>query len=202
MASSLGIEDQALTHLIAEQGLDIPIFSIDTGRLFPETYDLMAATRRRYRVRFRVFCPEAGPLERLLSEHGIDCYRRSVELRKACCRVRKVLPLQRALAGADAWICGLRRGQAPTRRSLEIVDWDEVNKRVKISPLADWDEARLQDFVRTHRVPINPLHARGYPSIGCACCTRAVAPGEDVRAGRWWWELPEDRECGLHRRND
>lgn len=198
LASSLGIEDQALTHLIATQGLAIPVFTLDTGRLFPETYDLIAATRARYGITIRVYAPEAAAVEELVNREGVDCFRRSVELRKACCRVRKLQPLARALSGLDAWVCGLRRQQGPTRAAVDEVEHDAGNGLVKISPLAAWDDARLRDFCAAERIPVNPLHERGYPSIGCAPCTRAVAPGEDARAGRWWWEQPESKECGLH----
>lgn len=199
LASSFGLEDQALIHLIASQQRDIAVFTLDTGRLFPETYELIAATRERYRIAIKIFVPDAITVEALVAEHGIACYRQSVALRKACCNARKVMPLQRALAPLDAWICGLRRGQGPTRSEVEPVIWDEANQRVKISPLAQWDEVRLREFLANNQVPVNPLHERGFPSIGCACCTRAITPGEDPRAGRWWWEEPEHKECGLHR---
>lgn len=199
-ASSLGLEDQALTELIARAGLEIPIFTLDTGRLFPESHDLIERTERHYGIRLRVYSPEAAGVERLVSEQGINGFRESVERRKECCRVRKVLPLRRALAGLEAWICGLRREQSVTRAELAPVEWDEANGLVKINPLAAWSEPQLRDFIKERGVPCHALHDRGFPSIGCAPCTRAVAPGEDVRAGRWWWENPEHKECGLHAR--
>ncbi len=197
-ASSLGIEDQVVVHHIATAGLPIPVFTLDTGRLFPETYDLIAATRERYGLPIRVYSPEAAAVETLVNEHGVDCYRQSVDLRKTCCGVRKLQPLKRALAGLEAWICGLRRGQGPTRAEVQELEWDAGNRLIKINPLAGWDAERVRAFALEHGVPVNPLHARGFPSIGCACCTRAIEPGEDERAGRWWWELPEQKECGLH----
>lgn len=198
LASSLGIEDQVLTHLIATRKLAIPVFTLDTGRLFPETYDLIATTRERYGLTIRVYAPERADVEALVNREGVNCFRQSVELRKECCRIRKLVPLARALAGLDAWVCGLRRGQGPTRSAIAEVEADAGNGLVKISPLAGWSEECLNAFVAAENVPVNPLHARGFPSIGCAPCTRAVAPGEDPRAGRWWWEQPENKECGLH----
>ena len=196
--SALGAEDQVLLHLLVTAGLQIPIFTLDTGRLFPEVHELLAQTEARYGVRFGVFCPEAAAVEALVAEHGSDLFRRSVALRRECCAVRKLQPLRRALAGKAAWICGLRGGQSVTRAELQVVDWDSANGLYKISPLAAWTEADVWSAIRAHGIPYNPLHDRGYPSIGCACCTRATAPGEDVRAGRWWWEAPEQKECGLH----
>ncbi len=197
-ASSLGVEDQVITHLIAENSLDIPVFTLDTGRLFPETHNLIDETRRRYGLPVAVYCPDAADVELLVKEHGVNLFRLSVELRRQCCRVRKVKPLQRALADLDAWVCGLRREQSVTRTALHAVAWDAANGLVKISPLADWQEDEVWRYAREHNVPCNPLHDQGFPSIGCACCTRAVASGEDARAGRWWWEQPEKKECGLH----
>jgi phosphoadenosine phosphosulfate reductase len=196
--SSLGAEDQVLTDMVARLRLPVPIFTLDTGRLFPECHDLIAATEAQYGLRFRVFCPDATELEALVAAHGINLFRHSVELRRRCCEVRKVQPLRRALAGKVAWICGLRGGQSVTRAGLRVLDWDADNGLYKISPLAQWTDASVWAYVRAHGVPCNPLHERGFPSIGCACCTRPVAPGEDVRAGRWWWESPEKKECGLH----
>ncbi|OGV74175.1 MAG: phosphoadenosine phosphosulfate reductase [Lentisphaerae bacterium RIFOXYB12_FULL_65_16] len=196
--SSLGAEDQVLVHMIATVKLQIPVFTLDTGRLFAESYDLMAQTEERYGIRLQVFCPDAAEVEALVAEHGPNLFRKSVALRRLCCEVRKIHPLRRALAGKAAWICGLRADQSMTRSSLQVVEWDAANGLFKISPLAGWTDAAVWSFVRTHQVPCNPLHERGYPSIGCACCTRAVAPGEDVRAGRWSWETPEKKECGLH----
>ncbi|MCL5269855.1 MAG: phosphoadenylyl-sulfate reductase [bacterium] len=200
LASSLGLEDQVLTDLIARYAPAISIFTLDTGRLFPESHDLIERTERRYGLRLRVYHPDVAELDRLVAEDGVNGFRQSIDQRRACCRVRKITPLRRALAGLDAWVCGLRRGQSVTREAVKVVEWDEANGLVKINPLAGWSEARVRDYIAAHDVPYHPLHDRGYPSIGCACCTRAVAPGEDERAGRWWWEAPEHKECGLHAR--
>ena len=197
-ATSLGAEDQALTDLIARNGLDIPIVTLDTGRLFPETYDLIAETEERYGVRIEVFAPDAAELEALVNEHGVNCFRKSKELRKLCCKVRKLSALRRALAGKKLWICGLRRDQSVTRFGIEVLEDDPANGLLRLNPLADWSESRLWNYIQSHHVPYNVLHDKGYPSIGCACCTRAVRRVEDVRAGRWYWEEPEHRECGLH----
>jgi phosphoadenosine phosphosulfate reductase len=199
-ASSLGLEDQVLTALIAEAGLDIPIFTLDTGRLYPETYDLIARTNKRYGVSIHVYFPAAGEVEEMVDRDGVNLFRDSVEARKRCCETRKVRPLRRAQRELDAWICGLRSGQGATRQKVEVAEWDAAAGLVKINPLAAWDEAGVWDYVRAHDVPYNSLHDAGFPSIGCAPCTRAVAEGQDARSGRWWWESAEQRECGLHHR--
>ena len=199
-ASSLGAEDQVLTHMIAEAGLDIPIFTLDTGRLFPETYDLIDRTARHYGLRISTFFPAAAEVEKMVDKDGVNLFRDSIEARHRCCEVRKIMPLRRAQLELDAWICGLRSGQGMTRQTVDVAEWDQLADMVKINPLAAWDEARVWEYIHAHDVPYNPLHDQGYPSIGCAPCTRAVAEGEDWRAGRWWWELPEHRECGLHDR--
>jgi phosphoadenosine phosphosulfate reductase len=200
-ASSLGPEDQVITHMIAEAELAIPILTLDTGRLFPETYDLIARTTARYGLLIHTYFPYGAAVEEMVDKHGVNLFRDSIELRKLCCDVRKVRPLRRAQADLDAWVCGLRTGQGATRQAVEPVEWDEAAGLVKINPLAAWDEDRVWEFVRAHDVPYNPLHDQGFPSIGCAPCTRAVAPGEDHRSGRWWWESAEHRECGLHHRS-
>lgn len=198
LATSLGAEDQVLTHMIAGMDPAPAIFTLDTGRLPEETCELIEATRRRYGLAIEVLFPDREDVEALVNEAGPNCFRRSLELRKRCCHVRKVLPLRRKLASLDAWITGLRREQAPTRAGLPVAEWDEPNGLVKFNPLADWTAEGVWDYVREHNVPYNALHDRGYPSIGCAPCTRAVEPDEDIRAGRWWWESPEHKECGLH----
>ena len=185
LASSLGLEDQVLVAMSARVAPGLSVFTLDTGRLFPETYDLIERTERRYGLRIRVYSPDAGELEQLVAEEGINLFRRSVSLRKRCCELRKVRPLQRALAGKVAWLCGLRSEQSVTREGLGAVAWDEANGLVKISPLYDWALADVWAYIKQHDVPYSVLHDRGFPSIGCACCTRAVAPGEDARAGRW-----------------
>ena len=199
-ASSLGLEDQVLTAMIAEAKLEIPIFTLDTGRLYPETYDLIARTRERYGVTIHVYFPDAGEVEEMVDRDGVNLFRDSIEARKRCCGVRKVHPLRRAQRELDAWICGLRSGQGATRQKVEVAEWDAAGL-VKINPLAAWDEAGVRDYVSAHDVPYNPLHDAGFPSIGCAPCTRAVPEGEDARSGRWWWESAEHRECGLHQRS-
>lgn len=201
-ATSLGAEDQVLTAMIAGLELDVPLFTLDTGRLFPECYDLIERTRQRYGIDIRMYSPDARELEALVYRHGPNAFRRRIELRRRCCEVRKLRPLQRALDGRDAWICGLRREQAATRLDVGPVQWDAQRGMVKVNPLADWSEADVWEYIHQHSVPYNPLHDQGFRSIGCACCTRAIAPGDDVRAGRWWWEQPEQRECGLHLHTD
>ena len=172
--------------------------TLDTGRLFPETYELWARTEARYGRRIRAIYPDGLALEKLVARDGMNGFYDSVEARKACCHARKVEPLQRALAGKQAWITGLRAAQSQTREKLKTVSFDAVNNVVKISPLADWSEREIWVYLRANNVPYNALHDRNFPSIGCAPCTRAIQPGEDVRAGRWWWETPETKECGLH----
>ena len=202
LASSLGAEDQVLAHMIASARLAVPVFTLDTGRMFAESYDLMERTHAELGVTIRPYFPDAGAVERMIGEDGPNLFYRSVELRKRCCHVRKVEPLRRALAGRRAWITGLRRAQSVTRAQLEVVEWDEQNELYKISPLADWSEEDVWAYIHENGVPYNALHDRGFPSIGCAPCTRAVAPGDDPRSGRWWWERPEHRECGLHVREE
>jgi phosphoadenosine phosphosulfate reductase len=199
-ASSLGAEDQVLTHMIASAGLDIPIFTLDTGRLFPETYDLLDRTAKHYGLCIKTYFPAAAEVEKMVDRDGVNLFRDSIEARHRCCEVRKILPLRRAQLELTAWICGLRSGQGATRQKVEIAEWDHLADMVKINPLASWDEARVWQFIRANDVPYNPLHDQGFPSIGCAPCTRAVAEGDDWRAGRWWWESAEHRECGLHDR--
>ncbi|WP_412480645.1 phosphoadenylyl-sulfate reductase [Azonexus sp. IMCC34839] len=197
-ANSLGAEDMVLTDLIVKSGLPIEIFSLDTGRLPLETYDLMAAVQKHYDLKLKVYFPQSTAVENYVRQHGINAFYDSIELRKACCHARKVEPLQRALAGKKAWITGLRAQQAATRVGLPTREYDEGNKLEKFNPLADWSEKEVWTYIKQNGVPYNALHDKFYPSIGCAPCTRAVAMGEDVRAGRWWWEAPESKECGLH----
>lgn len=199
-ASSLGLEDQVITHMIARNRLAIPIFTLDTGRLFDESYELIARTEARYGLRIRVLAPDGAAVEEMVAAHGVNLFRDSVAARRRCCEVRKLAPLRRALRGLDAWVCGLRREQSITREMVSAVEWDEANGLVKLNPLHDWDGAQVRDFIKSNDIPYNPLHDAGMPSIGCAPCTRAIGPGEDVRSGRWWWESPEHRECGLHAR--
>jgi phosphoadenosine phosphosulfate reductase len=197
-ASSFGVEDMVLTDVIAKFCPEIEIFTLDTGRLPEETHQLMAATEDRYGVKVRTFFPEAGALERYSRAHGANAFYDSVALRKECCRIRKVEPLKRALQGKRAWITGMRREQSQTRKDLQESAYDIEHGLQKFSPLLDWSNDHVWGYIRAHDVPYNALHERGYPSIGCVPCTRAVQPGEDLRAGRWWWERPEHKECGLH----
>jgi phosphoadenosine phosphosulfate reductase len=197
-ASSFGAEDMVLLDLVHRLGTDIEIFTLDTGRLHQETHDLIARAQQIYRLPVRILSPEAAELEPFVTQHGINAFYDSVELRKRCCAIRKLAPLQRALQGKALWITGLRREQSVTRTDVEVLAFDTANGLMKLNPLADWIEADVWAYVHHYDVPTSALHARGYPSIGCAPCTRAVKPGEDARAGRWWWEQPASRECGLH----
>ena len=197
-ANSLGAEDMVLTDLIVKSGLPIEIFSLDTGRLPLETYDLMAAVDQHYGLKLTVYFPQSAAVETFVRTQGINAFYQSIELRKACCYARKVEPLRRALAGKKAWITGLRAQQAATRTGLPQREYDEGNGLEKFNPLADWSEKEVWTYIKQHAVPYNALHDKFYPSIGCAPCTRAISLGEDVRSGRWWWESPELKECGLH----
>jgi phosphoadenosine phosphosulfate reductase len=199
LASSFGAEDVVLIDLWCRVARVPRVFSLDTGRLPEETYDVMERIRAKYGLKVDVFFPEAREVEGLVREHGANPFYRSVELRRLCCHVRKVEPLTRALAGLSAWISGLRREQAPTRSQLQAVEVDDVHGGIlKLNPLVDWSTKDVWTYIRSHQVPYNVLHDRGYPSIGCAPCTRAIQPGQDIRSGRWWWENPETKECGLH----
>lgn len=199
LASSFGAEDMVLLDLIARDGLAIEIFTLDTGRLPQETHDLIAAVRRRYGLAIEVYTPWPDSVDAYVAENGRDGFYEAVELRKACCNVRKVEPLRRALAGKRGWITGLRREQADSRATVVEAEQDPVHGKWKFSPLADWTDDDVWAYLRSNDVPYNALHDRGYPSIGCEPCTRAVKPGEHPRAGRWWWEQDGARkECGLH----
>ncbi len=197
-ATSLGEEDQVIIDMIAHVAPEIEVFTLDTGRLFAQTYELMAKNQKRYKLNFKIFYPDTKKVEEMVASRGINLFYESIENRKLCCHVRKVEPLQRALSGTDAWIVGLRREQAITRSNLEPVEWDEANSKIKFNPLYDWSLDQVRDYIKKNNVDINPLHAQGFVSIGCAPCTRAIKPGEDIRAGRWWWEEPQQKECGLH----
>lgn len=196
--TSLGIEDQMIAHLIFSAGLPIEVKTLDTGRLFPEAYVVWRETEEKYGRRIRAMYPDGGALEELVNDQGIDGLYHAPEFRKACCGVRKVEPLARALNGAAGWITGLRRDQSANREGMEFVGFDEARGLVKANPLFDWTREEIRLFTEGENVPVNALHARGFLSIGCAPCTRAVEPGEPERAGRWWWEEETLRECGLH----
>jgi len=198
-ATSLGEEDQVLTDMIAKTTPGIEIFTLDTGRLFAETYELMAKNQKKYsKFKFKIYYPDTKNVEEMVAGKGINLFYESVENRKLCCHVRKVEPLQRALSNMDAWITGLRHSQSLSRLDAKIFEWDEANGKIKVNPLIDWSLGQVHDYIKKHKVDVNPLHAQGFISIGCAPCTRAIKPGEDIRAGRWWWEEPEQKECGLH----
>ncbi len=197
-STSLGAEDQVITHMLATQGFREGIFTLDTGRLFPETYELIEKTCVRYGIRIEVFFPDTGKVEQMVREKGINLFYQSIENRKLCCHVRKTEPLRRALSGKEIWITGLRREQSPTRQDLALAQWDAANQIIKVNPLLEWSEEQVWKYIHQHKIPYNTLHDKGFPSIGCQPCTRAILPGEDVRAGRWWWENPDTRECGLH----
>ena len=200
LSSSLGAEDQVLTDMLLKIEPNARIFTLDTGRLFPETYDLIDRTSRKYKKKIEVLFPDYKRVEAMVNTKGINLFYDSIQNRKECCHIRKIEPLQRAFAGLDAWICGLRASQAVTRKDIDVIEWDANNKLVKVNPLARWTEEQVWEYIHENRVPYNVLHEKGFPSIGCQPCTRAVAEGEDVRAGRWWWENPDTKECGLHKR--
>jgi phosphoadenosine phosphosulfate reductase len=200
-ACSFGLEDVVLLDLLWRREPRPRVFTLDTGRIGQETYDTMAALRARYGIPIEVYFPRTEAVEALLAAKGPNSFRESLENRKECCRIRKVEPLSRALAGTAAWITGLRREQSLHRGGVEPFEWDPANGGlVKVSPLAHWSLDRVWAYVRAHDVPYNPLNDQGYPSIGCVPCTRAVPPGEDARSGRWWWERADPKECGLHQR--
>jgi phosphoadenosine phosphosulfate reductase len=196
--TSFGLEDQAIAHAIFAQNLAIDVVTLDTGRLFPETHQVWAATEERYATRIAVFAPDNAGVEALLARQGIDGFRSSVAARLDCCTVRKVTPLARALAGSAGWVTGIRADQSAARAQFAAASFDEQRALIKANPLFDWSRERTLAFVRANHIPYNALHDRGFLSIGCAPCTRAVAQGEPERAGRWWWEQEDKKECGLH----
>ncbi len=198
MATAFGLEGMVILDMMDRLGLEIGLFTIDTGRLPEETHAFMDIVRARYERPIRVFSPEPAQVEEFVMAHGMNAFYQSVALRKRCCEVRKIEPLRRALAGKKLWITGLRKEQSVTRTDIEALAYDEVNGLMKLNPVADWSEADLWAYAERFDVPTHPLHKQGFPSIGCAPCTRAIQPGEDARAGRWWWEEPESKECGLH----
>lgn len=197
-ASSLAAEDMVLTDLILRAKLPIGIFSLETGRLHTETLGMLDRIKETYNVEVTLYKPEPAAVDAYVQQNGLNAFYDSVEMRKECCRIRKVEPLNRALAGNKAWVTGQRRAQSTTRAELAVQENDEAHGMTKFNPLADWSEDDVWNYLRSNKVPYNPLHDKGYPSIGCEPCTRAIQPGEDVRAGRWWWENPESKECGLH----
>lgn len=199
LASSFGAEDVVLTDMVVKINPEMKIFTLDTGRLPQETYEVWDRLEEKYRIRVIPYFPQRSAVEEMVKKHGPNLFYKSGDLRKLCCQVRKMEPLKRAFGEVDAWVCGLRREQAPTRTEIKKIETDaSPDSLVKINPLADWTEKQVWEYIKKNNVPYNKLHDRNYPSIGCTPCTRAVKPGEDVRAGRWWWELPEQKECGLH----
>jgi phosphoadenosine phosphosulfate reductase len=199
-STSLGLEDQVLTDAIARSEADIHLVTLDTGRHFPETLETIQATELRYGLKIRVVYPDKADVEALVARDGMFGFRDAIENRKACCHVRKVVPLNLALQGASAWITGMRRDQSGGRAETAFAEVDAERPLIKVNPLADWSLDDIEEFVKTNGVPVNALHAQGFPSIGCQPCTRAIQPGEDIRAGRWWWENEDGKECGLHNR--
>ena len=197
-STSMGQEDQVITDIIARNKIPIRIFTLDTGRLFNETYELIDRTRARYKIPIEVFFPQANAVEKLVTEKGFTSFYESVENRKECCFIRKVEPLNRALEGAKIWITGLRSEQSANRQQMSLLEWSEEKQLHKFNPLINWSFGEMMDYINKHNVPYNPLHDKGFVSIGCLPCTRAIEPGEDARAGRWWWEQSQ-KECGLHK---
>jgi len=200
LSSSLSIEDQALTKMIVDIDKSTRIFTLDTGRLFPETYQLIDRTNLTYDIKIEVFFPDYREVQRMVREEGINLFYNSIESRHRCCAIRKLEPLKRAFKGLDAWICGLRHEQSVTRKNMQLIEWDDQHDIVKVNPLINWTEQQVREYIHDHHVPYNKLFDKGYPSIGCEPCTRAVKPGDDPRSRRWWWEAPDKRECGLHQR--
>jgi len=198
LATAFGVEGMVILDIVDRLGLDLEIFTIDTGRLPEETLALMDETRKRYQRPINVYFPQAALVEDYVRSYGVNAFYESVELRKRCCEIRKIEPLRRALSGKKLWITGLRKEQSVTRSDVTPLSYDQVNGLMKLNPVVDWEQTDLWAYVERSSVPVNALHKRGFPSIGCAPCTRAIQPGEDARAGRWWWETPESKECGLH----
>jgi phosphoadenosine phosphosulfate reductase len=202
IASSFGAEDVVLIDMAVRIDPAVRVFTLDTGRLHQETYDVMDKIRERYNINIEVCFPDKNKVQEMVKKYGVNPFYESTELRKLCCRIRKIEPLLEKLKDLDAWICGLRQEQAVTRFDIKKVEYDDLSNIIKINPLADWTEEDVWEYIRKNNVPYNKLHDIEFPSIGCAPCTRAIKPCEEVRAGRWWWEEPEKKECGLHRRNN
>jgi len=197
-ANSLGAEDMVLVDLIQKHKLNVEIFSIDTGRLPSETYNLIQKVEDKYQFKIKLYFPNQENVEHYVNTNGINAFYNSLDLRKSCCAIRKVEPLNRALKNKKAWITGMRQEQSQTRLALKEEEFDEAHQSQKLNPLSSWSEIEIWAYIKIHDVPYNALHDQFYPSIGCAPCTRAISEGEDVRAGRWWWEDPQNKECGLH----
>lgn len=200
LSSSLAAEDQVLTDILLKKDKNASIFTLDTGRLHPETYDVMDATNLKYGIKIDVFFPYNENVQKLYKTQGVNGHYESIENRKNCCNIRKIEPLKRALKDVEVWVTGLRSSQSVTRTDMPLVEWDENFNVIKVNPLINWSQEDVWDYIKTNKVPYNKLHDQGFPSIGCAPCTRAIKDGEDIRAGRWWWENPEHKECGLHKK--
>jgi len=200
-STSLGAEDQVITDMVAAIGLPLKIFTLDTGRLFQETYDLLDITQKKYGLGISIYFPDAARVEEMVRSKGINLFYESVENRRLCCHIRKIEPLKRALDGMEVWITGMRKEQSVTRADAGLIEWDATHNIIKVNPLINWSNEMVWKYIDEKKIPVNELHSKGYPSIGCLPCTRAVRPGEDVRSGRWWWELPEFKECGLHKKD-
>jgi phosphoadenosine phosphosulfate reductase len=197
-STSLGIEDQVITQMLSEFAPKVAIFTLDTGRLFPETYQLLEETIKAFNIDIKVYFPDHHKVEAMVNEKGINLFYRSIENRKLCCGIRKTESLRKALQGFGYWITGIRKDQSVTRFFNQYAEWSETDQLIKLNPLLDWSEKDTWNYIKQNKIPYNPLHDQGFPSIGCQPCTRAVQKGEDVRSGRWWWEEPEHKECGLH----
>lgn len=197
-STSFGIEDQVITHILADQNAKTSIFTLETGRLFPETYYVWNRTLERYNLPIKTYFPNTEAVEQLISSKGPSSFYNSVEDRKECCYIRKIEPLKRAIKGFKVWLTGIRAEQSPNREDMDFIEWDAANQIIKIHPIFYWTLGQVEEFLKINHIPYNPLHDKGFPSIGCQPCTRAVAPGEDFRAGRWWWEDKSKKECGLH----
>lgn len=200
LSSSLAAEDQVLTDILLKKDKNASIFTLDTGRLHPETYDVMDATNLKYGIKIDVFFPDNENVQKLYKTQGVNGHYESIENRKNCCNIRKIEPLKRALRDVEVWVTGLRASQSVTRTDMPLVEWDENFNVIKVNPLINWSQEDVWDYIKTNKIPYNKLHDQGFPSIGCAPCTRAIKDGEDIRAGRWWWENPEHKECGLHKK--
>lgn len=199
LSSSMGAEDQVLTHMMVGIDKTAKIFTLDTGRMFPETYDVIDKTCMKYGISIQIYFPSNSDVEEMVNSRGINLFYESIENRQFCCNIRKVEPLKRAFHGLDVWICGLRHEQSATRQDMQMIEWDDVHNLIKINPLINWTEKQVWDYIHKNNVPYNILHDKGFPSIGCRPCTRAVKKGDDIRTGRWWWEDADHRECGLHK---
>lgn len=197
-STSFGIEDQVITHILEAKQAKVDIFTLETGRLFPETYSVWNRTLEKYELPIKAYYPDTVAVEKMVTEKGPSSFYESVENRKECCNIRKIIPLKRAIQGYKIWITGIRADQSANREDMHQVEWDEANQIIKIHPLFHWTLADVEGFLKENYIPYNRLHDKGFPSIGCQPCTRAIQPGEDFRAGRWWWEDKSKKECGLH----